>query len=444
MDDYDDEPLPLETPITRKDISDDCDLQGIRWVEFHPTTRASFRDQRITNYRNYRNCSTPHSEIYNDLHDGYTDGDFYDFRYTLTKHKYKCSEYHFQLRNLLWSTDKNSVYYSHHESIRQWNSITHTSTSILKSDGFRTSTISACASMVFMGGFNGEYVCRRVGEYEAEGDAGGNLFGSDVKGGVLTTDPMGITNHAELGSNRSGELTGVVSSNDNMVRLLNLNRLQVTHEFSFPWAANDTLISRLLVPGRRAVDFIATGNQDLTTRIYDIRNPSKSLVTLPAIVGAIRSLRFSDDGSFLAASEPCDFVHIYDFNGTSSHLSKTSFYNNEITKRFTQERWRSDDKSSVTSSSSDDFSQIDDDEENQKQLVAAASSYTSDTDGGPLGTDAFQSQVIDFFGEIAGISFTPGGGDTLFIGVSDQRYGSILEFERRKGVGDDFLENIVL
>ncbi|KAI9326106.1 WD40-repeat-containing domain protein, partial [Obelidium mucronatum] len=315
--------------------------------------------------------------------------------------------------------------------------------------------------------------------YEAEGDAGGNLFGSDVKGGVLTTDPMGITNHAELGSNRSGELTGVVSSNDNMVRLLNLNRLQVTHEFSFPWAANCSSMS----PDKRIIcvcgdftdssivnadsgdevmtlkghidftfacawspcgRFIATGNQDLTTRIYDIRNPSKSLVTLPAIVGAIRSLRFSDDGSFLAASEPCDFVHIYDFNGTSSHLSKTSFYNNEITTRFTQERWRSDDESSVTSSSSDDFSQIDDDEENQKQLVAAASSYTSDTDGGPLGTDAFQSQVIDFFGEIAGISFTPGGGDTLFIGVSDQRYGSILEFERRKGVGDDFLENIVL
>lgn len=29
-------------------------------------------------------------------------------------------------------------------------------------------------------------------------------------------------------------------------------------------------------------------------------------------MGAIRSLRFSADGKFLAAAEPADFVHIYD------------------------------------------------------------------------------------------------------------------------------------
>ena len=29
-------------------------------------------------------------------------------------------------------------------------------------------------------------------------------------------------------------------------------------------------------------------------------------------MGAIRSLRFSPDGSYLAAAEPADFVHVYD------------------------------------------------------------------------------------------------------------------------------------
>jgi hypothetical protein len=29
-------------------------------------------------------------------------------------------------------------------------------------------------------------------------------------------------------------------------------------------------------------------------------------------MGAIRSLRFSADGRFLAAAEPADFVHVYD------------------------------------------------------------------------------------------------------------------------------------
>ncbi|KAJ3112260.1 hypothetical protein HK098_008183, partial [Nowakowskiella sp. JEL0407] len=57
---------------------------------------------------------------------------------------------------------------------------------------------------------------------------------------------------------------------------------------------------------------LATGNQDLTTRIYDMRNPSKTLYVLPGKMGAIRSLRFSDDGNFLAMAEPADFVHIFD------------------------------------------------------------------------------------------------------------------------------------
>ncbi|KAJ3032166.1 UNVERIFIED_CONTAM: hypothetical protein HDU68_000005 [Siphonaria sp. JEL0065] len=433
--DSDDEQIP----VTPKDISDDCDVQGIRWKDFYPTTRTTFRDQRIANYRNYRNCSTSHDVIYNDLHQGYTDGAFFDFRYTLTKHKYKCSEYHFQLRNLLWSTTKHSVYYSHQESIREWNSITRDSSVALKYDGFRTSTISACKDVVLMGGFNGEFVCR----FLREGD---DI--NAIRTGVLTTDPMGITNHVELADDKSGELTGVISSNDNKVRLLNMSRLQITKEFDFPWAANCSSMSpdkRIICVCGDATEssivntdtgdkvmkltghidfsfacawspcgrFIATGNQDLTSRVYDIRNPSNALVVLPTIVGAVRSLRFSDDGSFLVASEPCDFVHIYDFDGTASNLAKTSFYTHTIA-------------SSPANASNDSIQQ-------QQQ-----------ENHGPLGTNAFQSQIIDFFGEIAGVSFTPDGGDTLYIGVSDQRYGSILEYERRKGVGKVFLEDVVV
>jgi WD40 repeat protein len=79
--------------------------------------------------------------------------------------------------------------------------------------------------------------------------------------------------------------------------------------------------------------YLATGNQDKTTRIYDIRNMSETLHVLRANVGAIRSLHFSSDGRHLAvagknctqviyvaslllisiiSSEPLDFVHIYD------------------------------------------------------------------------------------------------------------------------------------
>lgn len=57
---------------------------------------------------------------------------------------------------------------------------------------------------------------------------------------------------------------------------------------------------------------LATGNQDTTSRLWDVRNLSRSLATLKGRIGAIRGLKFSSDGRFLAASEAADFVHVYD------------------------------------------------------------------------------------------------------------------------------------
>lgn len=116
---------------------------------------------------------------------------------------------------------------------------------------------------------------------------------------------------------------------------------------------------------------LATGNQDMTTRLYDTRNLSRTLAVLPAIMGAVRSIRFSDDSRFMAFAEPADFVHVVDLqrvplDGRPKH------------------EWPD---------------------------------------------DAYRTQVVDFFGEIAGISFTPGGtgngGDGLFIGIADPKYGLV-------------------
>ena len=52
--------------------------------------------------------------------------------------------------------------------------------------------------------------------------------------------------------------------------------------------------------------------QDTTTRVWDIRQPGKSLVVLSGRMGAVRSLRFSSDGRFLAMAEHADFVHVFD------------------------------------------------------------------------------------------------------------------------------------
>ncbi|XP_073282733.1 uncharacterized WD repeat-containing protein C2A9.03-like, partial [Primulina huaijiensis] len=64
---------------------------------------------------------------------------------------------------------------------------------------------------------------------------------------------------------------------------------------------------------------LATGNQDTTCRLWDIRNLSESFAILKGRMGAIRTIRFTSDGRFMAMAEPADFVHIFD---TSSDYSR--------------------------------------------------------------------------------------------------------------------------
>lgn len=104
----------------------------------------------------------------------------------------------------------------------------------------------------------------------------------------------------------------------------------------------------------------ATGNQDKTCRIWDTRNLSESVAVLKGNLGAVRSIRFSSDGRYIAMAEPADFVHIYD--------TKTGYK---------------------------------------------------------------KEQEIDFFGEISGISFSPDT-ESLFVGVWDRTYGSLLEYGRTR------------
>jgi len=87
---------------------------------------------------------------------------------------------------------------------------------------------------------------------------------------------------------------------DPLSLLLQVMKLAGHRDFSFAAAWH---------PGGQ---LLATGNQDSTTRVWDVRKSSTPLAVLAGTMGAIRTLRFSCDGAFLAAAEPADFVHVYD------------------------------------------------------------------------------------------------------------------------------------
>ncbi|KAJ2956061.1 hypothetical protein NQZ79_g8046 [Umbelopsis isabellina] len=187
----------------------------------------------------------------------------------------------------------------------------------------------ACRNNVLIvGGNSGEFALKRVDEKDGT-----------EHWGTITSDASGITNHIDLVHDRNGVFQALISSNDFRARLMDINTSKITREFDFPWAVNCSALSmdkrilcavgdatesiiadaqtgkgKLITTLTGHVDYsfaccwspddryLATGNQDKTTRIYDIRNMSETLHVLRANVGAVRSLHFSSDGLHLAVA----------------------------------------------------------------------------------------------------------------------------------------------
>ncbi|KAF8072788.1 SPBC2A9.03 [Scenedesmus sp. PABB004] len=168
----------------------------------------------------------------------------------------------------------------------------------------------------------------------------------------VTQSENGITNGIEIFDSCSAGACVMTSNNDACVRLFDVAGARPRGRLALPWAVNyaslrpdgasvgggslvavvgDDPATLLLdvrsglevmkLVGHRDFSFavawhpdgqlLATGNQDATTRLWDVRQPGASLAVLGGAMGAVRSLRFSPDGALLAAAEPADFVHVY-------------------------------------------------------------------------------------------------------------------------------------
>jgi WD40 repeat protein len=139
----------------------------------------------------------------------------------------------------------------------------------------------------------------------------------------------------------------VAANNDCSVRIFDIEYFDLLKHYVFPWSVNSVSVSPkgglfavlgdhedgLVVDPKcgKAIgalkghldysfasawhpdgNILATGSQDTTCRLWDIRNLSESVAVLGGRMGSIRCIKFSSDGRFLATAEPVDFVHIYD------------------------------------------------------------------------------------------------------------------------------------
>lgn len=218
------------------------------------------------------------------------------------------------------------------------------------------STLAAAHGVIVAGGFLGEYMLRPT-DFEGEDDS------SRSYDGVLTNHISGITNHVQIYQSRqSSTPRAAFASNDQVVRVLDIETKTYVSQEAFPDPINCTAVSpdrrlRVMVgdtnkvlitaaestlgsgkpeilqqlEGHRDFGFacdwaddgwtVATGFQDRMINIWDARRWTDSsgkampVETIRTEMAGVRSLHFSPVGSgkrVLVAAEEADFVNIID------------------------------------------------------------------------------------------------------------------------------------
>lgn len=245
----------------------------------------------------------------------------------------------------------------------------------------KVSTMTATEEFVLVGGLGGELIVVPAGQTKARWFC------------MVSHDTDNIVTHI---STIPETKSCLVSSNDSIVRRYTIDGLRLEQIFRSEWSVNATAASPKgdlfcivgdsndaviadLTSGKEVTrlkghldysfacawspdgQWLVTGNQDHTSRVYDTRfmHPEKDpFMILRSEMAAVRCLQFSSDSKCLAVMEADDFVSIYDVE----------------------------------------------------------TGFTS-------------RQTIDFFGETAGIGFSPDA-EHFYIGIAGIERGGIFEYRR--------------
>lgn len=340
------------------------DIQGIPWDRLN-ITRDKYRLTRLEQYKNYENIPMSGDIVDKECKVVEKGGKYFDFFYN--SRLVKPTILHFQLRNLVWATSKHDVYLMSNYSVMHWSSLSRHLSEVINFaghvaptekhpgsllEGFTQTQISTLAvghNFMVAGGFQGELACKRL-------DKPGLCFCTKT-----THDDNAITNAVDIYDSLSGGIHFNASNNDSGIREYEMETFQLVNHFQFSWPVNHTSISpdrRLIavvgdhldgllvdsqsgkvvssVVGHKDYSFasawhpdgriFATGNQDKTCRVWDVRNLSTSVAVLKGNLGAARSVRFSSDGQFMVVAEPADFVHIYSTKSDFTRKQEIDFF----------------------------------------------------------------------------------------------------------------------
>lgn len=375
------------------------DIQGIPWDRLQ-FTREKYRETRLQQYKNYVNLLQPLDELEKECKMVEKEKEFYHFRHNTRS--VKSTIVHFQLRNLVWATSKHDVYLMHSYSVMHWSPLTRKGTEVLNVagpvvpvlEGQRTpwpyqhglgrvqiSTMCVKRNLLVAGGFQGEMVCKNL-------DRPGVSYCAKI-----THDDNAITNAIDIYDNRSGALRLMSSNNDSVVRVFDCNNFSVLNRFYFPWAVNHTSVS----PDSKTVIVVGDNADGL---LADSQS-GKVIATLRGHLDYSFASAWHPDGRVFATGNQDTTCRLWDKRFLGSSLAVLKGRIGAIRSiRFTAD--------------------------GRFMVMAEPADFVHVFD---TKQDYSHCQEIDLFGEVAGVSFSPDS-ESLFVGVADRTYGSLLEFNR--------------
>ncbi|KAJ2825205.1 hypothetical protein GGI24_003224, partial [Coemansia furcata] len=328
--------------VTAADIRKGYDMQGYQW-RGHEIQKRLYMTYRRQVYPQYQGVQHDVQAVRKQAVCVDNTATFYNFRQSSLGDEYRGQINHFQLRDLICATSNYDVYYHHADGVHCWNPWQRSRRCVMRRSAmpraFRVSSMCVDSGIVFAGDYRGRY-CLSSLWAEDGAVADGTLGPADIDNDIV--------NHATSGTSRGGARRILAAQNSGVLRQLDVQRLEVVGTVPFAWAVNcsattrdatldcvvgDSVDTVLLdrrrqrpevarLSGHRDFSFacafspdgrlVATGSQDSSARVYDVRWPQQPLAALCGYMGAMRIVAFSGDGRFLMAAEPADYVHIYD------------------------------------------------------------------------------------------------------------------------------------
>lgn len=400
------------------------DIQSIPW-NLSRLTREEYREQRLAEYATLELRRQP--VIYNgpdvrmgrELSEATGEVPLYRFRHL--NRSLPCTATHFQLRHLVWSPLATSVLFSYASSVIEWDPISGEEAPRVNfrlAAGAYTRITSMCATpdLILIGGFYGELLVTRTLDDNGERpSAATSLIHASSPSRTsqlhleratmsllrLTREENGITNHIKAWPGEAGRFT--ISSNDARVRLFDANGMRVSELYEARTAVNATALH----PNG---NLLSVASDQTAVDLIDVRT-GKEVMQLIGHVGYTFSCDWSNDGRWLATGNEDHTARIWDIRGTSTGRMTTESSLHVLGSRMAAVRnvlFSPDRPSTLTIMEESDYATI--------YEVGEAGLFERCT-------------TVDFFGEVAGVSYSPDG-EYLYLGCGEMERGGLLEFER--------------